>query len=93
MFFAPPAPAARRWHYEMAQINVVLRTLVRIMYGTALAPGTRQDALASFKRAAELAPERLIHRWAAWGCRRATAGGGEAGAPPEVAGRGRRGRL
>lgn len=46
----------------MAQINVVLRTLVRIMYGTALAPGTRQDALASFKRAAELAPERLIHR-------------------------------
>lgn len=51
-----------RWHYEMAQINVVLRTLVRIMYGTALAPGTRQDALASFKRAAELAPERLIHR-------------------------------
>ena len=47
----------------MAQINVVLRTLVRIMYGTALMPGTRADALASFRRAAELAPQRLIHRW------------------------------
>jgi hypothetical protein len=51
-----------RWHYEMAQINVVLRTLVRIMYGTALSPGTRQDALVSYRRAAELAPSRLIHR-------------------------------
>lgn len=51
-----------RWHYEMAQINVVLRTLVRIMYGTALAPGTRQDALASYRRAAQLAPGRLIHK-------------------------------
>lgn len=49
----------------MAQINVVLRTLVRIMYGTALAPGTRRDALDSFCRAAELAPQRLIHRY--WG--------------------------
>lgn len=51
-----------RWHYEMAQINVVLRTLVRIMYGTALSPGTRADALASYRRAAELAPQRMIHR-------------------------------
>jgi hypothetical protein len=51
-----------RWHYEMAQINGLLRALVRIMYGTALAPGTRQDALASFRRAVELAPGRLIHR-------------------------------
>ncbi len=28
-----------RWHYEMANLNVVVRTLVRVMYGTALAPG------------------------------------------------------
>ena len=46
----------------MAQINFVLRTLVRVMYGTALLPGTRQQALASFQRAAELAPQRLIHK-------------------------------
>ncbi|PRW55985.1 Tetratricopeptide repeat [Chlorella sorokiniana] len=51
-----------RWHYEMAQINFVLRTLVRVMYGTALLPGTRQQALDSFRRAAELAPQRLIHK-------------------------------
>ena len=29
-----------RWHYEMANLNVVVRTLVRVMYGTALASGT-----------------------------------------------------
>lgn len=28
-----------RWHSEMANLNVVVRTLVRVMYGTALAPG------------------------------------------------------
>ena len=34
-----------RWHYEMANLNVVVRTLVRVMYGTALAPGVPQHAL------------------------------------------------
>lgn len=29
-----------RWHFEMANLNVVVRTLVRVMYGTALASGT-----------------------------------------------------
>lgn len=29
-----------RWHYEMANLNVVVRTLVRVMFGTALASGT-----------------------------------------------------
>lgn len=52
----------RRWHYEMAQINPLLRTLVRLMYGTTLSPGTHADALASYVRAVELAPQRLIHR-------------------------------
>lgn len=28
-----------RWHTEMANLNMVVRTLVRVMYGTALAPG------------------------------------------------------
>ena len=51
-----------RWHYEMAQINPILRTLVRLMYGTALSPGTHAEALASFQRAQELNPRRLIHR-------------------------------
>lgn len=28
-----------RWHSEMANLNMVVRTLVRVMYGTSLAPG------------------------------------------------------
>lgn len=31
-----------RWHYEMASLNMVVRTVIRVMYGTALAPGTFQ---------------------------------------------------
>lgn len=51
-----------RWHYEMANLNVVVRTLVRVMYGTALAPGSHHDALESYQTAVSLAPARLIHR-------------------------------
>lgn len=48
----------------MAQLNVVVRTLIRIAFGTALPSGTHQDALESYKRATELNPGRLIHRQA-----------------------------
>lgn len=48
----------------MAQLNVVVRTLIRIAFGTALPSGTHQDALQSYTRATELNPERLIHRQA-----------------------------
>ena len=50
-----------RWHYEMAKINVVVRTVVRLMYGTALQPGTKEEALQLYKKAVELAPDRLVH--------------------------------
>ena len=50
-----------RWHYEMSKLNVVVRTIVRVMYGTSLAPGTKEEALESYKKAVELAPNRLIH--------------------------------
>jgi hypothetical protein len=46
----------------MAQINPLLRTLVRLMYGTSLSPGTHTEALASFERAMTLNPARLIHK-------------------------------
>jgi tetratricopeptide (TPR) repeat protein len=46
----------------MAQINFVVRQLVRLVYGASLAPGTFPDALAEFEAAAALAPGRLIHR-------------------------------
>jgi tetratricopeptide (TPR) repeat protein len=46
----------------MASLNFVMRTLVRLVYGAALAPGTYGEALDCFCSAALLAPERLIHR-------------------------------
>lgn len=51
-----------RWHYEMSKLNVVVRTIVRVMYGTELQPGTKEDALKSYNKAIELAPERLVHK-------------------------------
>ena len=50
-----------RWHHEMAKLNVVVRTAIRVMYGTALQPGTREEALVLYKKAIALAPERLLH--------------------------------
>jgi len=50
-----------RWHHEMAKINGLVRTLIRIMYGTALQTGTRKDALEMYRKAGELAPQRLVH--------------------------------
>ena len=50
-----------RWHAEMAKLNVVVRTIVKVMYGTALESGSKEDALRAYMRAIELAPDRLIH--------------------------------
>jgi tetratricopeptide (TPR) repeat protein len=50
-----------RWHHEMSKINGLVRTLIRIMYGTALQTGTREDALVMYRKATELAPQRLVH--------------------------------
>jgi len=46
----------------MAQINVVARTLIRIIFGTSLMNGTYQEALQFYRTAAELSPSRVIHR-------------------------------
>ncbi len=46
----------------MAQLNFVVRGLVRVLYGTSLIPGSVPEALASYTRAAELNPTRLVHR-------------------------------
>lgn len=50
-----------RWHYEMSKLNVVVRTIVRVMYGTNLCPGTKEEALDAYKQAIQLAPNRLVH--------------------------------
>eukprot|EP00775_Hariotina_reticulata_P008960 gene8960-9136_t len=52
-----------RWHFEMAQINFVVRQLIRLVYGAALAPGRFEDALAEFEAAVAINPHKLIHRW------------------------------
>jgi hypothetical protein len=51
-----------RWHFEMAQINFVVRQLIKFVYGAALAPGTFQDALSEFQEAVRINPTKLIHR-------------------------------
>ncbi|KAI8476188.1 MAG: hypothetical protein J3K34DRAFT_455925 [Monoraphidium minutum] len=51
-----------RWHFEMAQINFVVRQLIKLVYGASLAPGTFEDALSAFSSAASLNPSKLIHR-------------------------------
>lgn len=51
-----------RWHYEMASVNVVVRTLVRLLYGTELMAGSYREALLFYQAAATSAPERLVHR-------------------------------
>ena len=46
---------------EAAQLNFVVRALIRVMYGTALQPGSHAEAAAAYRRAARLAPQRLVH--------------------------------
>ena len=46
----------------MAQLNVVVRTLIRLAFGTALPSGNHHDALQSYRKATQLNPSRLIHR-------------------------------
>ena len=45
----------------MSKLNVVVRTIVKVMYGTSLESGSKEDALRAYMRAIELAPNRLIH--------------------------------
>lgn len=50
-----------RWHFEMAGLNVLARTFVRIVYGALLHPGSYHGALREFEEASRLAPYRVIH--------------------------------
>lgn len=57
-----------RWHWEMAQLNAVVRALIRMVWGTALAPGSYTEALACYQRAAAIDSTRLVHRCCAPFC-------------------------
>jgi tetratricopeptide (TPR) repeat protein len=49
-----------RWNYEVANMNFFVKTLVRIAYG-GLPKASNQMAIDNFKKAIELAPDRIIH--------------------------------
>jgi Flp pilus assembly protein TadD len=51
-----------RYEHQMAGLGRIVRTLVRVVYGGALAPGTLQEAENLFRRAIAIRPRRLIHR-------------------------------
>eukprot|EP01025_Chloroclados_australasicus_P034903 TRINITY_DN3562_c0_g1_i1.p1 TRINITY_DN3562_c0_g1~~TRINITY_DN3562_c0_g1_i1.p1 ORF type:complete len:413 (+),score=64.60 TRINITY_DN3562_c0_g1_i1:304-1542(+) len=48
------------WNYEMAGVNMVVRAIIRIVFGTNLDPGTYEDALECFKKAESLNPYRQL---------------------------------
>ena len=48
------------WHHEMASLNPVLRSVVKLIYG-AFPPASYQDAVKNFKKAITLAPQRVAH--------------------------------
>ena len=48
------------WNYELAGLNPILRAIAKLIYG-ALPPATYDDAVKSFKKAIELAPQRVAH--------------------------------
>ncbi len=49
-----------RWHAGVANLNGVLKALASLVYG-GLPPGSNEEAVRCLKKAAELAPQRLMH--------------------------------
>ena len=49
-----------RWHFGVANVNGVLKGLARLIYG-GMPPATNADALRCLKKAAALAPHRIMH--------------------------------
>ncbi|KXZ49495.1 hypothetical protein GPECTOR_21g721 [Gonium pectorale] len=51
-----------RWNYEMASVNAMVRTLIQMLYGTALMAGSYREAAACYQTAVRIRPDYLIHR-------------------------------
>ena len=49
-----------QWNYQMVFLNPFLKTLAELIYGK-FPPASREEAIAHYKRAIELAPERIVH--------------------------------
>lgn len=50
-----------RWHFEVAEMNFILRGIARLVYG-GIPKGTLEEARANFEKALALAPRRILHR-------------------------------
>ena len=49
-----------RWHFGVANMNFILKSLLKIVYG-GLPEASNEEAIKNFKKAIELAPNRIIH--------------------------------
>jgi Tfp pilus assembly protein PilF len=49
-----------RWNFELATLNPVLKGIAELVYGQ-MPPASTQAAITNFKKAIELAPQRIIH--------------------------------
>jgi len=50
-----------RWHFGVANLNSVLRAVAGFVYGGGLPPASNDEAARCLKKAAELAPQRMMH--------------------------------
>jgi tetratricopeptide (TPR) repeat protein len=50
-----------QWNYQMVFLNPFLKALTEITYGQ-FPPASKEEAIAHYKKAIELAPERIVHR-------------------------------
>ena len=49
-----------RWNFDVANMNFILKGLLKIVYG-GLPQASNEEAIKNFKKAIELAPNRIIH--------------------------------
>jgi tetratricopeptide (TPR) repeat protein len=51
-----------RWHFGVANMNIFLKGLLKIVYG-GLPAASNEEAISNFKKAIDLAPNRIIHHF------------------------------
>lgn len=49
-----------RWHFGVSNVNAMLKAMARLVYG-GLPPASNEDAAKCLKKAADIAPQRIIH--------------------------------
>jgi Tfp pilus assembly protein PilF len=48
------------WNYELAQMGALTRAIVKVVYG-GIPPASNEEAVRLFRKAVELAPDRVSH--------------------------------